>query len=164
MFAFYLQEEISLFRLVNHLHDLGIPALKGAVYWNVATVCAMLKNPTYTGRTHPARAKVRRSAVCPAGKLGQSSLPAPTSDWILVAHIPAIIPQEVFEQVKAKLAHNQSFALRNNTAHQYLLRALVTCGVCHLSCTGRQLAKGYQYYGSLGFSVVLGRNCFAISP
>jgi site-specific DNA recombinase len=151
MFAFYLQADISLFRLVNHLHDLGIPAPKGAVYWNVATVREMLKNPAYTGqgytgRTHPTKAQVRRSAVCPAGKLGQSSLPAPISDWILVAHIPAIISQEVFEQVKAKLAHNQSFALRNNTAHQYLLRALVTCGVCHLSCTGRQLAGGYQYY------------------
>ena len=158
MFAFYLQEEISLFRLVNHLHDLGIPAPKGAVYWNVATVREMLKNPAYTGqvytgRTHPAKAQVRRSAVCPAGKLGLSSLPAPANDWILVAHIPAIIPQEVFEQVKTKLAHNQSFALRNNTAHQYLLRALVTCGVCHLSCTGRQLAGGYQYY------VCQGKNC-----
>jgi site-specific DNA recombinase len=63
-----------------------------------------------------------------------------------VAQIPAIVSQEVFAQVKAKLAHNQSFALRNNTAHKYLLRALVTCGVCQLSCTGRQLAGGYQYY------------------
>ena len=156
MFAFYLQEEISL--LVSQpFARFGDPGAKGAVYWNVATVRAMLKNPAYTGqvytgRTHPARAKVRRSAVCPAGKLGQSSLPAPTSDRILVAYIPAIIPQEVFEQVKAKLAHNQSFALRNNTAHQYLLRALVTCGVCHLSCTGRQLARGYQYYVCTGKS------------
>jgi site-specific DNA recombinase len=151
IFAFYLQEDTSLFRLVNYLHDLRILAPKGDVYWNVATVRQILKNPVYTGqvytgRTHPAKAQARRSAVRPTGKVGQSSLPAPNSDWILVAQIPAIVSQEVFAQVKAKLAHNQSFALRNNTAHKYLLRALVTCGVCQLSCTGRQLAGGYQYY------------------
>ena len=38
--------------------------------------------------------------------------------------------------VQAKLAHNQSFAKRNNTSHQYLLRAMLSCGLCGLSCNG----------------------------
>jgi site-specific DNA recombinase len=63
-----------------------------------------------------------------------------------VASIPAIVGSEQFELVKVKLSHNQQFSRRNNTAHAYLLRALVSCGVCHLSCTARQLHPGYTYY------------------
>jgi site-specific DNA recombinase len=63
------------------------------------------------------------------------------------------VSQEQFEQVQAKLAHNQQFARRNNTAHPYLLRALVSCGKCHLACTGRSDARyGYAYYTCRGKS------------
>jgi len=48
--------------------------------------------------------------------------------------------------VQAKLDANQQFAARNNTRHQYLLRALVSCGACRLSCSGRASAAGYRYY------------------
>ena len=52
---------------------------------------------------------------------------------------------------QAKLAQNKSFARRNNKAHQYLLRALVSCGVCQLSCFGRTLSKSAcRYYVCAG--------------
>ena len=63
-----------------------------------------------------------------------------------MAHIPPIVSQEQFELVQAKLAHNQRFAARNNTAHDYLLRALISCGQCRLSCIARTLPAGYAYY------------------
>jgi site-specific DNA recombinase len=63
-----------------------------------------------------------------------------------VTHVPAIVSQEQFDLVQAKLAHNQQFARRNNTAYPYLLRALVSCGHCHLACTGRSSRGGYAYY------------------
>jgi site-specific DNA recombinase len=47
--------------------------------------------------------------------------------------------------VQAKLATNRSFARRNNTAHQYLLRALVSCGHCGLACTARA-TNGRNFY------------------
>src|SRR5436190_22310607 len=53
---------------------------------------------------------------------------------------------------QAKLAHNQSFAKHYNTSHQYLLRAMLSCGLCSLSCNGRS-SKTYAYYfcrGKLG--------------
>src|SRR4029453_16724660 len=40
---------------------------------------------------------------------------------------------------------NQQGALRN-TRHEYLLRALVSCGACRLSCSARQTGAGYRYY------------------
>jgi hypothetical protein len=48
-------------------------------------------------------------------------------------------------QVQAKLATNQSSARRNNTAHRYLLRALVSCGSCGLACTARAI-DGRDFY------------------
>lgn len=70
-----------------------------------------------------------------------------------MAQVPAIVSQEHFEQVQARLAQNQQFARRNNTAHPYLLRALVSCGSCHLACTGRYDARnGYAYYTCRGKS------------
>src|SRR4051794_41729904 len=64
----------------------------------------------------------------------------------MVASIPAIVTQEQFERVQDKLAQNRQFARRNNTAHAYLLRALVSCGVCGLACQGRCLPAGYRFY------------------
>jgi site-specific DNA recombinase len=72
------------------------------------------------------------------------------TDWILVAHIPASISQEQFDVVQRKLKPNQSFASRNNKAQHYLLRALVSCGQCHLACVGRSTSKGYTYYACNG--------------
>ena len=151
MFSFYLQEDTSLYGLVTHLHEMGISSPQGGVYWNVASVRGVLTNPVYTGVVYAGRIRTgkprqRYSAMQPMGKQGYSRAAVPPEDWIPVANIPAIIGQEVFDQVKEKLSHNQQFSRRNNTTHPYLLRALVSCGVCHLSCTGRQLNPGYQYY------------------
>ena len=44
------------------------------------------------------------------------------------------------------MAQNLQFAARNNTAHAYLLRGLVSCGVCGLACMGRHLRRGCRYY------------------
>jgi site-specific DNA recombinase len=52
----------------------------------------------------------------------------------------------LFDRVQDKLARNRRFARRNNTAHSYLLRALVSCGVCGLACFGRCTPTGHRYY------------------
>jgi site-specific DNA recombinase len=70
----------------------------------------------------------------------------PREDWIAVATVPAIVSQELFDRVQAKLRQNQQFATRHNTVHDYLLRALVSCGVCGLACMARRLPGGYGYY------------------
>lgn len=151
IFAFYLQEDTTLHGLVQHLHTMGFPAPHGGEYWSTATARGILTNPAYTGRVYVGRTRrvkslLRRSAIRPIGKQGGSYVKVPEEEWILVAVIPAIIESHQFEQVQAKLSHNQQTASRNNTTHQYLLRALVSCGVCNVSCTARQLTPGYVYY------------------
>ena len=66
--------------------------------------------------------------------------------WLPVASIPALVTAEQLVQAQAKLAQNRAFARRHNTRHQYLLRALVSCGLCRSGCLCRTLRPGYEYY------------------
>ena len=148
LFDWYLEPGATIYQLAARLTDLGVPAPMGGPRWNVASVRGILRNPAYAGRalsnrTQVAPARRRKSAMLPAGP-GQSHAPRPEEDWIAVP-VPPIVSEEIFAQVQAKLDANQQCAARN-TRHEYLLRALVSCGACRLSCTGRQVAKGYRYY------------------
>ena len=150
MYAWYLGEGASLAGLTRRLQTLALLSPKGLRRWNQATVRGILMNPAYTGQVYLGRTqlrapRLRRSATHPIGRPAYGRTATPPETWIPVATIPAIISQTVYDQVQAKLAHNQQFARRNNTAHDYLLRALVSCGVCQLACTGRGQAQ-YRYY------------------
>jgi site-specific DNA recombinase len=62
--------------------------------------------------------------------------------------------------VAAKLAQNSSYAKRNNTRHDYLLRALVSCGRCRLCAVGAHQG-GYPYYVCTGRRADTGKQCQA---
>src|SRR5918997_1336316 len=98
-------------------------------------------------RPSPARPSLRdppdRQALGPP-------VPVPPAEWLPVASVPALVSQERFAQAQAKLAQNRAFARRHNTAHAYLLRALVSCGVCRSSCLCRTIHPGYAYYTCRG--------------
>lgn len=121
-------------------------------YRGMATVRGVLSNPTYTGtiyanRTRVRAAQVRRSATHPLGRPRDSQVPLPPEEWIAVATVPAIVDREQFDRVQAKIAENRSFARRNDTATNYLLRALVSCGRCRLACQARRaMPAGKTYY------------------
>jgi site-specific DNA recombinase len=153
--AYYLEDGTSLYGVVKHLHELGIPSPKGDVYWTTASVRGMMTHPVcigkvFAGRSHVVHHRGRRSATHPVGKFSETSRKAAEDEWILVVNIPSIVSQEQYEQVKAKLSHNQQFARRNNTKYNYLLRCMVSCGVCNLACTGRHLPPNYWYYTCQG--------------
>jgi site-specific DNA recombinase len=156
IYAEYLKDDTGLIKVANYLAKQGIASPTGKKRWGLATLRGLLTNPAYTGRvyagrTHPRPAQIRRSATHPIGHPHDSVTPAPATDWILVGEIPAIVSQEQFDLVQAKLATNQSFATRHNTVHAYLLRALVSCGVCQLACLGRTSPNGqYSYYVCTG--------------
>jgi site-specific DNA recombinase len=60
--------------------------------------------------------------------------------------VPAIVSQEMYDAAQQRLDENKQMARRNNHSHDYLLRGLVSCGQCRLSCTGRMVSPGYSYY------------------
>ena len=152
IFAEYLKDGVSLMSLSKKLHEQQICSPTGKIRWGISTLRGILANPAYTGQVYAGRMhykppKIRRSATHPIGHPHDSAVPAPQEEWIPVAQIPAIVSQEQFDLVQEKLAKNQSFASRHNVAHQYLLRALVSCGICQLSCYARTVkGKTYGYY------------------
>jgi site-specific DNA recombinase len=160
MFEWYQRHQQSLVGLTKHLMSQKIPTPRGKLHWNQATVRGILRNPVYTGtiflgRYRVARARQRQSALRPVGQEHGGHPATEPHEWEAVAQIPAIVTQEQFDLVQSKFAHNQQYARRNNTAHPYLLRALVSCGACHLSCTGRYRstkAAVYAYYTCRGKS------------
>src|SRR5689334_21716921 len=167
LFDWYLEPQATIYRLARRLTDLGVATPRGKPRWNVASVRGILRNPSYAGRaltnrTQVAPARERKSALLPVGP-GQSHAPRPAEDWIAVP-VPPIISEETFAQVQAKLDANQQGASRN-TRHEYLLRALVSCGACRLSCGVRQTGAGYRYYLCHGrtdpLRVAQGQRCTA---
>ncbi len=111
----------------------------------------ILQNPSYTGHVYGGRTtrrpcRKRFSALRPVVAGTASQLKMAPATWISVATIPALVSEEEFDQVQAKLAQNQQQAARHNTVHTYLLRALVSCGQCRQACTGRSASPGYTYY------------------
>jgi site-specific DNA recombinase len=152
IYAAYLEDGVGLLCLAKKLYAQSIPSPTGKPRWGLATLRGILTNPAYTGQVYACRMryrppKIRRSATHPIGHPHDSGVLNPREEWIPVAEIPAIVSQEQFDLVQGKLAKNQSFASRHNTTHHYLLRALVSCGICQLSCYARTTAgKSYGYY------------------
>ena len=151
LFTLYAEERRSLFSLASKLQRDAIVPPRAGRGWNVSTVRRILSNPIYTGQIYAGRVQ----EACGTAALAASGWIRPREDWTAAASIPAMVTQEQFDRVQDKLAQNRQFARRNNTAHPYLLRALVSCGVCGLSCTGRCLAPGYRYYHCRGKLVAL---------
>ena len=151
LFAAYLEDHASLFGLAKRLRALGIASPNGRPGWSPATLRGLLTNPTYTGQVYAGRwrsrtPRLRRSATHPIGRPSDSSVPVPPAEWLPVASVPALVSEEEFARVQAKLARNRAFARRHNTRHAYLLRALVSCGLCRSGCLCRTVHPGYGYY------------------
>ena len=151
IYALYTQENYSLQGVATHLQKQKVSTPSNKKIWSLCTLRSILRQPAYLGQVYARRrryrpARIRRSATHPIGQPHQTAEELPPEEWILVATIPALISQDQFDLAQAKLAQNQSFAKRNNSSHQYLLRALVSCGRCQSACTARHLKSGQNYY------------------
>ena len=158
----------SLYQVAKRLSEAQIPTPRGGQRWNVTSVRGILRSPTstgvaYSGRTRPTPARQRKSALQPVGP-GQSQQPAPAEEWIAVP-VPALISEETFQAAQHRLDRNVQMARRHNTTYEYLLRGLVSCGPCRLTCGGRTLHPGYHYYFCRGrtdsLRLALGERCTA---
>jgi site-specific DNA recombinase len=158
MFDWYLEPGVTLYQVARRLTDLGLATPAGKKRWSVSTVRSILTNHAYTGVAYANRLRVvpskrRLSALRSIGK-GESAVQRPKEEWIPIP-VPSVVTQDVFEQVQAKLLLNRQKASRNNKAHQYLLRGLISCGKCRLSAHARTLHHRYHYYVCKGHTDAL---------
>jgi site-specific DNA recombinase len=155
LFADYAAGGVSLHALAARLTRRGVPTPTGKPIWRPSSIRQLLTNPAYKGqaasgrlRTTPARQ--RKSPLEPVGR-GVSTRAHPSQEWITVP-VPALVPAEQFDLVARRLAANQRSA-RRSTTHPYLLRGLVSCGICRLSCSGVTRTASdtrYRYYRCQG--------------
>ena len=153
VFAWYLEPQATLYSVAARLTAAGIATPAGRACWAAGSVRSLLRNPAYAGtaytnRTRPAPAQRRRSPLAPVGA-SPAQVPRPEAEWIPVP-VPALVSAEDFAFVQEKLAQNQQAARRHNTRHEYLLRALVSCGACQLQSEARTLHGDYHYYACRG--------------
>jgi site-specific DNA recombinase len=155
LFAAYAAGGVTLHALAARLTRRRVPTPTGKPVWRPTTIRNLLTNPAYKGqaasgrlRTHSARR--RKSALEPVGR-GMSTRAHPPQEWITVP-VPALVAAEQFDLVARRLASNQR-AARRSTTHPYLLRGLVSCGICRLSGSGvtrTATDTRYRYYRCLG--------------
>jgi site-specific DNA recombinase len=149
------QTPATLAWVATQLTETHIPTPRGGPRGSRSSIRAMRRDaadigPTDRGRTWTIRAPRRPSPRPPVGP-GDSQQPAPTDRWMAMA-VPAMISRDTFEAAHRRWDHHQRSARRHPTHHQDWLRALVSCGPCHVACPGRTDHHGY------GDSVCRGRS------
>jgi site-specific DNA recombinase len=163
IFTWYGHDGLSIHAIAARLMQLGIPTYHGGPHWHPATVGGMLRNEVYAGTAYgnrdyevePQRWRGGRSAL---ERQRHHTRHRPREEWIAV-EVPPIISRELFEEVQALRPLRQAQSRRNNTRHEYLLRARVSCTVCGLAAVGRPEGR-HAYYICNGHQsrVQTGRN------
>jgi site-specific DNA recombinase len=149
IFAWYTDvgQSPSLYQVAKRLSEAQIPtpgAANAGMWPRYAAFFAhrpIWGSPTEAG---PAPAHRRKSALQPVGT-DQSHQPVPAEVWIAVP-VPAIISEATFAAAQHHLDRNVQRARRHHTTYAYILRGLVSCSQCRLTCGGHPLHPGYHYY------------------
>ena len=153
MFKRYDSGTVSILDLVKLLEERGIEPprarKKGKTRWSRSSVRVVLKNDVYTGRYDYGRQTASKYTTVENGKVvpkkkpgkpaGRKSMPIadnPANEWV-VSPIPheALISQELFDNVKARLSGNcdgRNVGRRKG----YLLSDLLVCGHCGRTLNG----------------------------
>ncbi len=141
--------------IVRYLNQAAIPSPK-AKQWGGSTVRHILRDSSYRGQAYYNRKQAVHKTIGQPRKIGRGHLKQPRfqlrprEDWITIA-VPVIISEQLWQDVQDMLNQNKRFSPRNNHKHAYLLRGLLTCGICGYTLAGRTARKRqtyYCYYGS----------------
>jgi site-specific DNA recombinase len=160
LFRRYADEGASIAELTRWLSGLGVPTRTGKLRWDRSVVWGMLRNPAYTGRAMFGKTMAvnqspglnRRARL--TGRLTprpSKAVARPREEWVPIA-VPAIVSEETFERVAARLEGNKRFASRNSKVPS-LLQGLAACNGCgygYYRTSTRTTNKTIYYYRCLG--------------
>ena len=119
-------------KIADWLNAMNIPTSKQnrKGIWRPNSVRVIITNPIYTGTVRWGRRQWVKDEE--TGTKRQRMTP----ERAIEAPCPAIVDQEVWDQANVMLHQNQITAMAHGKT-QYLLRALIRCGICGLKYTGR---------------------------
>jgi len=146
IFEWYTVEGLTIRAIARRLTEMqvptpadkqskNVPKKRGACQWGPSSVDNILNRETYAGTWRYGRYN------------GFTNTTNPIENHITV-DVPAIINRETWEKTRAIKKQNKAQAARN-TRHDYLLRALTTCGKCGASVATQTVKlpeKTYKYY------------------
>ena len=134
IFNLYAKQGWTVRQIAKQLTLEGTLAPGGGREWNFYTVDRILHNEAYVGTLY----YNRHNCAAIEGTHGHKRpscqrILRPKEEWIPIS-IPPIIDLETFHQAGIRVKDNQRFSPRNLQEDAYLLRRLVRCGHCGLSC------------------------------
>jgi site-specific DNA recombinase len=160
LFRRYADDGASIADLARWLSDQGVPTRTGKHRWDRSVVWGMLRNPAYAGRAIFGKTMVVHESpgLNRVARLQGRSTPRASktvdrsrTEWTEIS-VPAIVSQDTFARVAARLADNKRFASRNSKNPSLLqgMAACAGCGYGYYRTSTRTTNKKIYYYRCLG--------------
>ncbi|MFL5447446.1 MAG: recombinase family protein [Gemmatimonadales bacterium] len=158
LYTWVVAEGLTIRQCMKRLNAGPWVTRSGRRQWSASVVHHILSDPIYTGRAYANRfeyvvPKTPRSWSRHSGER-TCRRPRPPEQWIAIP-APALIDQQTWDGVQARLARNAAMSFRRNKKHDYLLRCLLKCGSCGLGIHGCYFPAhggriGRRYYRCAG--------------
>jgi site-specific DNA recombinase len=175
VFHLLIDQHFSIGAIARKLTQDQIPTRRDVGRWERSVIWEMLRNPAYIGRAAYRKTEVV-DRVRPTKQaydrnfypkhVHSSTRDRPPEEWITIP-VPAIISEELFQQVHARLEENKRFSPRNNKKYEYLLSGLLRCKECGYALYGKPASNSkykrlyYRCAGQDGYRWTKGRVCSA---
>ena len=150
IFCAYVERGLSVRQIAFWLRERGIPSPTGRPIWHTSTIDRVLRNEAYIGTMYYNRYESLEGNG-PRGVRNRKTRQRerPREEWITIP-VPAIIDRELFERVKHVSRDNSRWSPRGAEPGAWVLRGLVQCGHCHVTChTQRRRGRNgtfHRYY------------------
>ena len=130
IFAAYVERGLSVRQIAFELRDRAIPSRTGKPQWGTSAIDRVLHNEAYIGTVYYNRRERIEGAV--RGRKTRLR-ERPREEWIPIP-VPAIIDRDTFDRVTHITHDNFKLSPRGAAPETWLLRGLIQCGHCHVSC------------------------------
>ena len=157
LFGWIADEGISLREATKRLNGSSFKPRCGGDLWCTSSVRAIVTNDAYTGVSYYNRRRFvesdRTDGVFRKTRKTRCVF-RPKEEWIPVP-VPALIDEDTFRRAQERMKINKAFAPRNlKRAEEYLLRCLVSCGVCGRSMVAHACGCHTYYHCSASIDYV----------
>ncbi|HEU4727444.1 MAG TPA: recombinase family protein, partial [Kofleriaceae bacterium] len=134
IFYLYVERGLSVRQIAFRLRERGIPSPTGKPIWGTSTIDRLLRNEAYIGTMYYNRHEsIPGNGPRGARNRNTRQRERPREEWIAIP-VPPIIDRDTFERVKQITRDNSQWNPRGAEPGAWLLRGLVQCGNCHVTC------------------------------
>jgi site-specific DNA recombinase len=150
IFHAYVERGLSVRQIAFSLREREIPSPTGKPIWGTSTIDRLLRNEAYNGTMYYNRHEsIPGNSPRGARTRKTRQRERPREEWIAIP-VPPIVERDTFERVKRITRDNSQWNPRGAEPGVWLLRGLVQCGHCHVTCHCQRMrgrnGTFYRYY------------------